>query len=66
MNEETLISEVIDRLAGSYPSLTREDIGAVVEELRTRFDGAPVREFVPLFVERRAHLALDELAVSYA
>jgi len=34
--------------------------------MHNSFNGAPIREFVPLFVERRARSALAELSVSYA
>ena len=40
-------------------------VAEVVHELHTRFAGARVREYVPLFVERRANAALEELSVSY-
>ena len=54
MDEETHLKEVAGRLSSLYPAL-------LVQELHTRFDGVRIREFVPLFVERRAHTALTEL-----
>jgi hypothetical protein len=66
MDEHAQIIEVIDRLTRSYPALTSDVIADVVHNLHATFDGAPLREFVPLFVERKAHSALDQLAVSYA
>ena len=41
-------------------------IAEVVDELHATFNGAPVRDYVPLFVERKARTALEELSVSYA
>jgi hypothetical protein len=64
--EETQIGHVADRLAQQYPSLPPVTVNEVVQELHHRFDGARVREFIPLFVERRARTALNELSVSYA
>jgi hypothetical protein len=66
MDEQAVLGEVVQRLAGRYPTLPPDAINEVVHELHARFDGARIREFVPLFVERRAHSALTELSVSYA
>jgi len=66
MDEQTQLSEVVDRLVLRYPTLAPATITEVVEELHARFNGARIREFVPLFVERRADTALAELDVSYA
>jgi hypothetical protein len=66
MDEQARLNEVVERLAESYPTLSPDTIGDVVDDLHARFDGAVIREFVPLFVERRAHSALAELSVSYA
>ncbi len=65
LDETTQLGEVIERLALSYPTLSSSTIAEVVEELHARFNGARIREYVPLFVERRAQTALDELDVSY-
>ena len=66
LDEQAVLGEVVQRLAGRYPTLPPDAINDVVHDLHTRFDGAKIREFVPLFVERRAHSALAELSVSYA
>jgi hypothetical protein len=66
MDEQARLDEVVQRLANRYPSLSPDTINEVVHDLHSRFDGALIREFVPLFVERRAHSALAELSVSYA
>lgn len=65
-DEQAVLGEVVERLAGRYPTLPPDTISDVVHDLHARFDGAPIREYVPLFVERRAHSALTELSVSYA
>jgi hypothetical protein len=66
MDEAAVLGEVVERLAGRYPTLPPDAITEVVHDLHGRFAGAPIREFVPLFVERRATSALAELSVSYA
>jgi hypothetical protein len=35
----------------------------VVDDMRAAFAGSRIREYVPLFVERRARAALTEFAV---
>ena len=65
MDEHAVLGEVVERLAGRYPTLPPDTINDVVRDLHARFDGAPIREFVPLFVERQAHTALTELSVPY-
>ncbi|WP_141564349.1 three-helix bundle dimerization domain-containing protein [Mycolicibacterium palauense] len=66
MDEQTLVAEVIERLAARYPALSAAEVADVVHEVHAAFNGAPLREYVPLFVERRARSALGELSVSYA
>ena len=61
-----MIGEVAARLEGAYPSVPATTIRDVVCDLHSRFNGAPIREFVPLLVERMAHNALSELSVSWA
>jgi len=57
------MAEVVDRLKTSYPTLPADTIVEVVDEMRAAFHGSRIREYVPLFVERRARSALTELAV---
>ena len=66
LDEQAVLSEVVARLAGRYPTVAPDTVTDVVHDLHARFDGASIREFVPLFVERRAHSALAEMSVSYA
>lgn len=65
LDEQTLLDEAVERLTDQYPSLAPSVVSEVVRELHATFAGARVRDFVPLFVERRARLALAELSVSY-
>lgn len=58
-DERRAIGEVIDRIAGRLPGLPRPTIEAEVEENLKQFDGRPIRDFVPLFVERAS---VDSLA----
>jgi len=65
VSEETRIAEVVDRLRKSYPTLPADNVVQVVNGMRAAFTGSRIREYVPLFVERRARAALTELAVSH-
>ena len=66
MDEQALLAHVVNRLTGNYPMVSPDVIAEVVDELHATFNGAPVRDYVPLFVERKARTALEELSVSYA
>jgi hypothetical protein len=59
LSEQTVIDEVADRLTRNYPTIPPETLTAVVQGVHARFDGRPVREYVPLLVER---FAREELA----
>lgn len=61
-NEQRGVDEVIDRLAEKYPGVDRSTIEAIVAEEHEAFDGSPVRDFVPVLVEKRAKQRVKELA----
>ena len=65
LDEHAQLAELIERLTAMYPTLSQTDIAEVVHDLHARFNGARLRDFVPLFVERNAHRALTELSVPY-
>jgi hypothetical protein len=52
--EDRAITEVVDRLTKQFPEVPAEDIAATVSASRPEFEEAPIRDFVPLFVERSA------------
>lgn len=59
VSEVTLIEQVVDRLAATYPELPREDVAQTVADIHNRFQHSTIREFVPLLVERRARAELS-------
>ena len=63
VSEETRYADLVERLKTSYPSLPDDMVANVVDDMRAAFAGSRIREYVPLFVERRARSALTELAV---
>lgn len=60
-SERTVIDQVVETLALKYPSVPGEKVVAVVNDVYARFDGRPIRDFVPLFVERGARTQLAQM-----
>lgn len=50
-DEDIAVEHAAERLAGRYPDVPRERIDELVEKHRVDFDGAPVRDFVPVLIE---------------
>lgn len=61
--EASDIAEVTRRLTTRFPDLPTARVQAAVDDAHRRFADAPIRDFVPVFVERAAR---DALAVSAA
>ncbi|MFC7671851.1 three-helix bundle dimerization domain-containing protein [Mycolicibacterium sp. GCM10028919] len=59
-SERHQIQQVITRLTATYPEVPQARIVDVVKTVHARFDGRPLREFVPLFVERAAKAELRD------
>lgn len=58
--ERRSIADLIERLARTHPGIEREQIIAIVDTTHATFSSAKIRDFVPLFVERRIHVLLGE------
>ena len=50
-DEDIAVEHVAERLADRYPGVPRERIDELVEKHREEFDGARVRDFVPVLIE---------------
>jgi hypothetical protein len=61
LSEQTIIDEVVVRLISRYPAMSRSTVESVVQDVHARFDGRPLRDYVPLLVERNARTELDRL-----
>jgi hypothetical protein len=61
LSEQTIIEQLVERLRTNYPTVSPETVAAVVEQNHARFEGRPLREYVPLFVERSARRDLAAL-----
>lgn len=64
-DEQLQLQELVARLSARYPTLPAATIAEFVQDQHSRFNGAHIREYVLLFVERHSHTALDELSVPY-
>jgi hypothetical protein len=62
-SEQKMIDGLVARLATKHPSVR---VAEVVHTIYSRFDQRPLREFVPLFVERGAKRELSQLSASDA
>jgi hypothetical protein len=62
-SEWSAIQQLVDRLRSVYPDVPADTVATVVHVNHARFDGHPVRDFVPLFVERCAKEQLTRLSV---
>ena len=52
--EQRSVEEVIDRLTKKYPDVDRGEIEQIVAEEHQAYSGRPVRDFVPVLVEKSA------------
>lgn len=61
-DEARALGQVTERIRARFPSAPPADIQSVVERVHHQYDGRPIREFVPVLVEREVtetlHLSL--------
>jgi hypothetical protein len=62
-SEWSAIEQLVDRLRNNYPHVPADTVATVVHHTHAKFDGRPVRDFVPLFVERGAKEELTRLRI---
>lgn len=59
-NETDAIQHVVGRLGGQFPELPAEEIERTVHDKYESFADSPIRDFVPVLVERAARRQLAE------
>lgn len=59
IDEDREAQEIIDRLSARYPDQPEANVVEAVNEARSRFETAKVRDFVPVLVEREAKARLE-------
>lgn len=62
--EQRSVDEVIDRLAVKYPAVDRLEIARIVAREHEAFEGLPIRDFVPVLVEKSAKKRVKKLAAA--
>ena len=62
LNEQQIIDHMTARLSEKYPRVPTETVSRLIQEEYPRFDDRPLREYLPLFVERNAEAELAKLA----
>ncbi|WP_020108166.1 three-helix bundle dimerization domain-containing protein [Nocardia sp. 348MFTsu5.1] len=63
-DERQNIDLIAEKLTKQHASLSADTVAQVVEDAYRRFDDQPIRDFVPLLVERRAHERLGDRATA--
>lgn len=58
IDEDRAVAEIAERLQERFPDRPAAEIIAAIDEARASFDGAKVRDFVPVLIEKeaKAHL----------
>lgn len=59
-NEEAAIAEVVERLSERFPDAPVSQIDAAVQGAYSHFEGAKVRDFIPVLTEREARANLEQ------
>ncbi len=58
VDEHVMVEEVERRLTDSYADIPADRINSIVQSAYAHFEHSRIRDFVPLFVERRARAEL--------
>jgi hypothetical protein len=58
LSEQVALARLEERLTGIYAGLPADRVSAAVQDAHARFDQSPIRDFVPLLVERRVRAQL--------
>ena len=61
LSEPQVIEQLTGRLVHSYARVEPDHVSRIVHEEYARFDGRPIRDYIPLFVERNAKAELSKL-----
>src|SRR5262245_20820751 len=64
LSEQQIIDHVTSRRVATYQQIEPDQVNRIVLEEYARFEGKPIREFIPLFVERHAKEELSKLGAA--
>lgn len=65
VGEERELVLLVDRLRRRYPHVPADVVDREVHRLHHQYDGARVRTFLPILIEREARAVLDDQRVSF-
>ena len=57
--EQNAFNKVVERISGQFPELDRDTVASVVRGEYGKFDASPIRDFLPILVERSARSELS-------
>jgi hypothetical protein len=60
LDEGEALERVADRLAARYPQAPPVSIRSLVFQTHQQFDGSPIRDYIPVLVERGVGEHLDQ------
>jgi hypothetical protein len=60
LDEAEALARVADRLAVRYPQTPPDTIRSLVRQTHRQFEGRPIRDYVPVLVERVVREHLDQ------
>ena len=58
VREETLLVDIERRLIDEFPCVSSVVVDVLIRQEHARFETSPIRDFVPLLVEKQARLQL--------
>ncbi|MDT5218229.1 MAG: hypothetical protein QOF15_334 [Mycobacterium sp.] len=58
ISEQTQIAGIERRLIQQFPDVVPDHVDAVVRQEHARFEASPIRDFIPLLVEKRVRQQL--------
>jgi len=61
LSEQQIIDQLAQRLVDAHATVEPAQVAKVVHEQYARFEGRPIRDFIPLFVERNATAELTRI-----
>lgn len=62
--EQTALAQIKQRLVQEFPGAAPADVEAAVTQAHARFANRPIRDFIPLFVEKHARHSLAQHRVA--
>jgi hypothetical protein len=61
LSEQQIIDQLAGRLVDIYSEVEPQYVSRVVHQEYARFEGRPIRDFIPLFVERSGKAELSKV-----